>query len=72
MAFTTTTPSRPRALALLAAPFKAAGRFLIWLGETSGRMQEIERVNRLSDAELAARGTTRDAEIRRIVGVGGA
>ena len=73
MAFTTTdAPSRPRVLTLIAAPFRAAGRFLIWLGETSGRMQEIERVNRLSDAQLAARGTSRDAEIRRIVGVGGA
>jgi hypothetical protein len=66
---TTTTPSRPRLLALIAAPFRAVGGFLIRLGETSARMQEIERVRRLSDAELAARGTSRDAEIRRIVGL---
>ncbi|WP_146065175.1 DUF1127 domain-containing protein [Albidovulum inexpectatum] len=53
-------------LQLLAAPFAALGRILIRIAESSRAMREIERLNQMSDEELAARGLTRDGEIRRI------
>ena len=53
-------------LGLAAAPFRALGHFLVRLGEASRLGQEVERLNRLSDDDLAARGLTREGEIRRI------
>ena len=53
-------------LGLAAAPFLGFGRLLISLAESSRRGQEVGRLNRLSDADLAARGLTREGEIRRI------
>ena len=58
-------------LSALAAPFAASGRLMVQLAEANPRMQALERLNRVSDAELAARGLTRDGEIRRIMGVSG-
>ena len=40
-------------------------------GHRKDTWQALERLNRVSDAELAARGLTRDGEIRRIMGVSG-
>lgn len=54
------------ALGLIAAPFRAVWRFLIHLAECSHMGQQVERLNSLSDEELAARGLTREGEIRRI------
>ncbi|MDP5306495.1 DUF1127 domain-containing protein [Paracoccus spongiarum] len=61
----------PRLSAILAAPFLAIGRFLVMLAEASPRMQALERLNRIPDAELKARGLTRDGEMRRILGISG-
>jgi hypothetical protein len=37
---------------------------------TAGPKSEaLQRLTRLTDAQLAARGTTRDAEVRRILGI---
>lgn len=58
----------PRLSAVL-APFAAAGRFLVHLAETSPRMRAIDHLSRMSDDELAARGLTRDGELRRIMGL---
>ncbi|MEH6786467.1 MAG: DUF1127 domain-containing protein [Paracoccus sp. (in: a-proteobacteria)] len=58
-------------LSALAAPFAAFGRLMVQLAEANPRMQALERLNRVSDAELAARGLTRDGEIRRIMGISG-
>jgi hypothetical protein len=55
-------------LSILAAPFAAVGRFLVQLAEVSPKMRALEELNRKSDAELEARGLTRDAEMRRILG----
>jgi hypothetical protein len=60
----TATP-RPTALAALV---RAVGWFLAQLAVAGPRVDAIERLSRLSDAELARRGTTREAEIRRILG----
>lgn len=59
-------PLRP--IDRLAAPFRALGRLLIFLAVAGPRMAAIERLNGESDAALAARGTTREAEVRRILG----
>lgn len=53
---------------LLIAPFRAVWGFLILLAEASPKMQELERLRHISDAELEERGLTRDGEIRRIIG----
>ena len=47
-------------LSLLAAPFVALGKGIVALGEASARTDEINRLNALSDAELAELGVTRD------------
>lgn len=60
--------SAPR-LSTLLAPFAALGHFLVLLAESGPRMQALERLNRMTDADLAARGTTREGEVRRILGV---
>jgi len=57
---------KPSPLSALAAPFHALGRFLILLAESSSTMREIEKLNAMSDAELAERGTTREAAVRRL------
>lgn len=56
-------------LGVLAAPFIAFGRFLVLLAEASPKMRQLDQLNRVSDEELAAKGLTRDGEIRRIMGV---
>lgn len=67
----TTTFDKPRAsvLSMIAAPFAAVGKVLVMIAEASPKVREIERLNHVSDAELARRGLTRDGEIRRIMGV---
>jgi hypothetical protein len=54
--------------ALLARPFLAVFNGLIALAESQPRMIAVEKLGQKTDAELAALGTTRDAEIRRIFG----
>lgn len=51
---------------LLSAPFRAVGRGLVALAEAGPRMEQVRRLSALSDEELAARGTDRAAEVRRI------
>lgn len=58
-------------LSSLAAPFVAIARFLVHLAEISPQMRALSRLQRISDAQLEARGLTREGEIRRIVGVSG-
>jgi hypothetical protein len=69
MANTTIDTPRGFPRGFLAAPFSAIGRFLVMIAKSSSQVREIERLNALSDAQLAARGRTRDGEIRRIMGV---
>lgn len=66
-----TTIDTPRGLSwgFLATPFIAIGRFLVMIAEANGKVRELERLNLQSDAQLSARGLTRDGEIRRIMGV---
>ncbi|HMO70242.1 MAG TPA: hypothetical protein PKC84_01100, partial [Paracoccaceae bacterium] len=41
---------------------------IVRLAEYGPMMDEVRKLNRLSDEALAARGTTREAEVRRIFG----
>ena len=41
---------------------------IVRLAENSPRMRALNALNAMSDEDLAARGTTRQAEILRIVG----
>ena len=53
---------------LLGAPFKAFGTALVALAEAGPRMQQINRLNAMTDDQLAALGKTRAGEVRRIFG----
>lgn len=66
MTYADPTTARPSFWSILAAPFRAIGWFLVNLAETSSRMDAVRRLNATTDAELAARGTDRAAEVRRI------
>lgn len=70
----TTDFDKPRASlpAMLAVPFLALGRFMIFIAETSPKARQIERLQTVSDAELARCGLTREGEIRRILGTAAA
>ncbi|WP_022703818.1 hypothetical protein [Pseudorhodobacter ferrugineus] len=51
---------------ILTRPFVAVWNFLILLAEAHPKMTAINKLNAQSDAQLAERGTSREAEIRRI------
>ena len=59
-------PARPGLLGRLAAPFRAAFGALVTVAEASPRLREIERLQAMSDADLAARGLTRDRVIQHV------
>ncbi|MDA5556612.1 DUF1127 domain-containing protein [Shimia sp. MMG029] len=67
MALTDTTSAAPFALGkLLAAPFRAIGNGLIALAENNSRVQQIETLNAMSDAQLAERGLRREEIVRHV------
>ena len=51
-----------------AMPFLALWNGMIALAEAGSWMKQIERLNALSDEQLAALGKTREGEVRRIFG----
>ena len=53
----------------LGSAVRGIGEVLVLLAEAGPRSEALRRPTRMSDEELEARGTTRDAEVRRIVGV---
>lgn len=55
-----------RILRAAMAPIGAVGRFLVMLAEAGPRMEEVRRLNAMTDEALAARGLTRAGEVRRI------
>ncbi|MFY0597771.1 MAG: DUF1127 domain-containing protein [Cognatishimia sp.] len=54
------------ALRLLAKPFIAIGTFLVALAESSSRMQLVNQLNAMSDAQLAEKGLTREDIVRHV------
>lgn len=70
-----TTAKAPAGFGLvhaLASPFVALGAAMVRLAEKSSYMKEVRALQEMSDAELAALGTTREAEVRRIFAGAGA
>jgi len=66
MAHAETHHTGPRFLAILAQPFLAIGGFLVSVANASAQAQAVDRLNAMSDAELAAMNTTRLAEIDKM------
>ncbi|MCZ0963521.1 hypothetical protein [Paracoccus benzoatiresistens] len=54
--------------AVLWAPLRAVGRFVVLLAEAHSQARALHRLSQRSDHELSAKGLTRDGEIRRIMG----
>lgn len=52
----------------LTAAMAKLGHSLIAMAESGPQMAQIRKLNATSDADLAARGLTREGEIRRIFG----
>ena len=58
---------KPRGLgARIAAPFLAFGRMLLKVAEANSRFEQVQRLQSLSDEDLAARGLTRDGIVRHV------
>lgn len=51
---------------IVTRPFVAVWNFLIMLAEAHPRMEAINKLNSQTDDQLAERGTSREAEVRRI------
>lgn len=61
----TTNPLRFVTGALVSV-LKGIGNTLIRMAEAGPKMREVKRLNEQSDADLAAKGLTREGEVRRI------
>lgn len=70
MALTDTTPSAaPLSLgAILAAPFRAIGNFMVAIMESNSRIQRVDALNAMSDEQLAERGLRREDIVRHVFG----
>ena len=64
----TINASHPSGLHLAAAPIRALGDLLVRMAEVTRYARALDLLNTTSDEDLRARETTRDAEIRRILG----
>jgi hypothetical protein len=60
------------ALDRVASAFRTLGHFALLMLTAQPRVRAIEQLLRTSDEDLAARGTTRDAELNHILGAGAA
>ncbi|SNR34700.1 hypothetical protein [Puniceibacterium sediminis] len=61
----TNTPSNSIGHTLTGA-FDGIINFLVRIAESNGRMKAVERLNAMSDAELAARGLKREEIVRHV------
>jgi hypothetical protein len=57
---------------IFTAPFRMIGNLLVSMAEASSHMEKVRRLGETSDAELAAAGTNRANEIKRIFASSGA
>ena len=51
--------NREMLLELASKPFRAIGSAIHWLAENNARMQAVNAISSMTDAELAAKGLTR-------------
>jgi hypothetical protein len=56
----------------IGSALRTLGHFAVLAITAQPRVQAIEQLLRLSDEDLAARGTTREAELNHILGAGAA
>lgn len=57
---------------LLLAPLRALGRGLVHMAENDRRMIAVEKLHKMTDAELTAIGTNRADRVRQIFAASGA
>ncbi len=68
MAYVTTSTTASTRPGLLARVGNSILDALVFLAEMGPRSEALRRLSTLSNDELARRGTTREAEVRRIMG----
>ncbi len=66
MAHAATISHRPNVFAGIANAFAAFGRGLVWMAEANPRFKELEKLQRLSDTELAERGLRREKLVEHV------
>ncbi|WP_108260637.1 DUF1127 domain-containing protein [Mangrovicoccus ximenensis] len=66
MAHAATISHRPSVFAGIANFFAAIGRGLVWMAEANPRFKELERLQRMSDDDLAARGLRREKLVEHV------
>lgn len=68
MAQTSNLTTGPSLARTLTAPFAALGRFFTAIAEARPLVQQFNRLNEMSDEDLAALGTTRGEMVQKIIG----
>lgn len=68
MAQTEQIPTTRSFAHILIAPFATIGRGLIAIAEAGPRMQQVRRLNAMTDQDLADLGTDRAEMVRKIFG----
>ncbi|WP_299424899.1 DUF1127 domain-containing protein [uncultured Shimia sp.] len=67
MALTATHTTEHHALGhILTAPFRAIGNGLIAIMESNSRVQYVDRLNAMTDAQLEAKGIKRDEIVQHV------
>lgn len=66
MATATATVVHHGFLHALGAPFRAYGRLMVYLMENNSRVQRVERLHAMSDAELAKLGLKREDIVHHV------
>ena len=69
MAYISTAKPIGSIFVMAARPFQAVWNLMIMLAEANPRMKQVDKLNKETDEQLAARGTTRTKEIQRLFGV---
>ena len=65
---TNPTPARAPVLHILSAPFRAYWRWCEWVMANNSRMQQVKRLQAMSDEELASHGLKREQIVERVFG----
>lgn len=51
---------------IITAPFRAVGNFLVAIMESNSRVQYVDRLNEMSDEQLAERGIKREEIVQHV------
>ncbi|WP_212525220.1 hypothetical protein [Actibacterium sp. MT2.3-13A] len=65
MAVTTHIPAASLGIRL-SAPFRAIGRFLVYLMENNSRLQRVQRLQAMNDEQLAKLGIAREDIVHHV------